>query len=324
MPGFRHEALFYAGQDGFLAGTAPFLKEGAERGENALVAVSKARADALRAELGDAADFVRFVDMAELGRNPARIIPAWHDFVASRGGMAGEPIRGIGEPIWAGRSDTELVECHRHESLLNLAFADRGDFWLMCPYDLDTLPPEVIEEARHTHPVVDENGESGPSHAYLPPELAAGPFAGALPAPAYPLDEFVFTIADLGALRAFVQERCLAAGHEPQRTADLLLAMSELATNSVAHGGGVGLLRHWRDNGATVWEIRDSGRFEDPLLGRETPPPSGTSGRGLWLVNQVSDLVQMRSDGAGSVVRVHMNVAAEGSGAYPSPEPVPV
>ena len=57
---------------------------------------------------------------------------------------------------------------------------------------------------------------------------------------------------------------------------------------------------------------------------RGTSPPSGTSGRGLWLVNQVSDLVQMRSDGSGSVVRVRMNVAAEGSGAYPSPERLPV
>src|SRR4051794_27447461 len=201
MPAFRHEGFFYAGEDGFLARTVPFLQQGAERCENALVAVSKARAEALRAELGEAADFVRFVDMAELGRNPARIIPAWHDFVASRGGMAGEAIRGIGEPIWAGRTATELVECHRHESLLNLAFGDREDFWLMCPYDVEALSPEVIEEARHTHPVVDEDGESATSDEYLRPEIAVGPFDGALPAPAYPLDEFVFTVSDLGALR---------------------------------------------------------------------------------------------------------------------------
>src|SRR4051794_28049155 len=291
MPAFRHEGFFYAGEDGFLARTVPFLQQGAERCENALVAVSKARAEALRAELGEAADFVRFVDMAELGRNPARIIPAWHDFVASQGGVGGKPIRGIGEPIWAGRSDTELVECHRHESLLNLAFADREDFWLMCPYDVEGLPPEVIEEARDTHPVVDENGVSRPSDAYVPPEMLR-PFDGDLPAPVYPLDEFVFTGVDLRALRAFVQHRCVAAGHEAERTSDLVLALSELATNSVIHGGGVGLLRHWRDNGTTVWEIRASGRFDDPLLGREPPVPWGTSGRGLWLVNQVSDLVQ--------------------------------
>jgi anti-sigma regulatory factor (Ser/Thr protein kinase) len=309
MPAFRHEALFYAGEDGFLAGTLPFLQQGAERGENALVAVSRARIDALRAELGEAADFVRFVDMAELGRNPARIIPAWHDFVASQGGAAGAPIRGIGEPVWAGRTETEFAECHRHESLLNHAFADRDSFWLMCPYDVEGLPREVIEGARCTHPLIDEHGVSRTSDAYLP-ESALSTFDGELSPPVYPLDEFVFTEQDLSGVRAFVRERCLAAGHEPQRTADLMLAMSELATNSVVHGGGGGILRHWREKGATVWEVRDAGRFERPLLGREAPPPSGSTGRGLWLVNQVSDLVQIRSSDEGSVVRLRMNMAA--------------
>jgi anti-sigma regulatory factor (Ser/Thr protein kinase) len=310
MPAFRHEALFYAGEDGFLAGTAPFLREGADRGENALVAVSKARADALRAELGEAADFVRFVDMAELGRNPARIIPAWHDFVASRGGMAGEPIRGVGEPTWSGRSDTELVECHLHESLLNIAFAGRDSFWLICPYDTEALPPEVVEDARVTHPLVEQNGASRRSGSYVPPEFALSPFEGELTPPGYPLDEFIFTEADLRALREFVQRRCAAAGHDADRTSDLVLAVSELAANSITHGGGAGILRHWRDNGATVWEVRDSGQFDDPLLGREVPPAAAASGRGLWLVNQVSDLVQMRSSDGGSVVRLRMNVAA--------------
>jgi anti-sigma regulatory factor (Ser/Thr protein kinase) len=76
------------------------------------------------------------------------------------------------------------------------------------------------------------------------------------------------------------------------------------------HGGGGGILRCWWDNGATVWEVRDSGQFDDPLLGREVPAQAGASGRGLWLVNQVGDLVQMRSSGGSSVVRLRMNVAA--------------
>jgi anti-sigma regulatory factor (Ser/Thr protein kinase) len=310
MSAFRHEALFYAGEDGFLAGTVPFLRDGAELGENALVAVSSAHAEAMRAELGEAADFVRFVDMTELGRNPNRIIPAWNDFVASRGGMTGEPIRGIGEPIWAGRSEQELTECHHHESLLNLAFGERDSFWLMCPYDTEALPGEVIDAARRTHPVVDEGGVSAPSSTYVAPDAAPGPFDGELSAPGYPLDEFVFTGADLRGLRQFVQLRCDVAGHEPARTADVVLAVSELAANSVLHGGGVGILRHWRDNGSTVWEVRDSGSFDRPLLGRVVPEPTGATGRGLWLVNQVSDLVQMRSGDAGSVVRLHMNVGA--------------
>ena len=65
--------------------------------------------------------------MAEIGANPACIIPAWRDFV-DECAEAGRAIRGIGEPIWADRSPAELVECQRHESLLNLAFADTRSF----------------------------------------------------------------------------------------------------------------------------------------------------------------------------------------------------
>jgi MEDS: MEthanogen/methylotroph, DcmR Sensory domain len=44
-------------------------------------------------------------------------------------------LRGIGEPLFATRSADELVECQRHEALLNLAFQDAPGFWLLCPYD---------------------------------------------------------------------------------------------------------------------------------------------------------------------------------------------
>jgi anti-sigma regulatory factor (Ser/Thr protein kinase) len=305
MSTFRHEALFYAGEDDFLAAALPFLTEGAERGENALVAVSRARADVLRCELGDAADFVRFVDMAELGRNPARIIPAWQDFVARRGGDD-ERLRGIGEPIWAGRSEGELDECHKHEALLNLAFADVERFWLVCPYDVDSLPDHVLEAARGTHPRVNEDGHSHQSAGYLPPSRAPGPFEGELSPPVYPLDEIIFAKSDLRDVRRFVEDRCAAARVEPAVTMDMVLAVNELATNSVLHGGGRGILRSWRANGSVVWEIRDSGRLERPLLGREIPSEAAANGRGLWLANQVCDLVQMRSDDDGSTVRVQV------------------
>jgi MEDS: MEthanogen/methylotroph, DcmR Sensory domain len=61
--------------------------------------------------------------------NPARIIPAWRDFVASVDGRG--HARGIGEPIWAERTPAELVECQRHETLLNLAFAGVPAWWLL-------------------------------------------------------------------------------------------------------------------------------------------------------------------------------------------------
>jgi anti-sigma regulatory factor (Ser/Thr protein kinase) len=304
---FWHEALFYAGEDEFLAGTLPFIRAGAEAGEPMLVAVPRPRMRALQRELDGEAEGVHFADMEELGRNPARIVPAWRDFLRERGGD-GQPVRGIGEPIWAGRSPAELVECQQHEVLLNLAFADASAFWLLCPYDSQALDERVLHEARRSHPLLAHNDVRWESDAYVAPELAAAPFDGELPRPAGRPREMPFDREDLAALRQFVSGHAAGAGLDEKRTADLVLATSELATNSVLHAGGAGRLRMWREGETVMCEVLDEGQFDDPLLGRERPGHGQVNGRGLWMVNQLCDLVQMRSHHGGNVVRLHMSL----------------
>jgi anti-sigma regulatory factor (Ser/Thr protein kinase) len=110
----------------------------------------------------------------------------------------------------------------------------------------------------------------------------------------------------LTGLRDLVSRHAAAAGLDSSRAADLVLAVDELATNSLRHGGGRGTLRIWRDDGTLVCEVRDAGRIENPMAGRERPPPERDGGRGLWMVNQLCDLVQLRSFPDGVTVRVHM------------------
>ena len=85
---------------------------------------------------------------------------------------------------------------------------------------------------------------------------------------------------------------------------DLVLAAHELATNSVLHGGGAGLLRSWSQPGAFVVEIADAGLIKDPLVGRDLLHDLAETGRGVWMANQLCDLVQVRSGSAGTVVRL--------------------
>ena len=113
----------YAGMADFVAGTVPFIRGGLEAGEPVLVVESASKIALLRGELGPDAESVLFADMSGVGANPARIIPAWRDFVSQHGGP-GRRVRGIGEPIWKERGPAELIECQRHESLLNTAFAE--------------------------------------------------------------------------------------------------------------------------------------------------------------------------------------------------------
>ncbi len=302
-PAFRHEALLYAGPEEFVRATAAFVRSGVQAEEPVLVVVGAEKIGWLRDELGCAADHVQFADMAEVGTNPARIIPAWQEFVGARA-MDGLAVRGVGEPIWAERSAAELVECQRHESLLNLAFADAPGWWLLCPYDT-ALDPAVLDEARRSHPFVSEHGIATPSAGYVGLAVAER-FGEPLPEPTSPPHEREFETGSLEALRTLVAREARAAGLAPTRVEYLVLAVNELATNSLRHGGGEGMLRIWSDDETLYCEIRDGGRIDDPLAGRARPGPTSEGGRGLWLVNQLCDLVQVRSS-PGNVVRVHMH-----------------
>ena len=154
---YRHECWLYDGDAEFVAAMVPFIRDGLARKQPVMVAVPQPRLHALRDALGGDAENVAWADMADLGANPARIIPAWQEFTEKYCGDR-RPVRGIGQPIWPGRGDAELVEAQFHEALLNLAVPPDTPLWLLCPYDTSTLPDSVIDEALRSHPVLAQAG----------------------------------------------------------------------------------------------------------------------------------------------------------------------
>jgi anti-sigma regulatory factor (Ser/Thr protein kinase) len=94
----------------------------------------------------------------------------------------------------------------------------------------------------------------------------------------------------------------------PQGVADLVLAVNELATNTIRHGGGRGVLRVWKTRSRLVCQIDDSGHIADPMAGRRVPRPDVAGGVGLWTVNQLCELVEVRSTQAGTTIRVHASL----------------
>jgi anti-sigma regulatory factor (Ser/Thr protein kinase) len=304
---FEHAALVYEGEEQFAAAVLPFLREGIDTGEPAMVAVGSDRIASLRAGLGADADAVRFIDMGHLGRNPGRIMPAWHDFVADH---AGRSVRGIGEPVRAGRGPAELLECQLHESLLNLAFADTEGFRLLCPYDADALDGAVVHEARRSHPAVVEEGAPCESTSYRGGDALLAPFDAPLAPPRAAVDAFAFDRNSLDELRRLVRHRGRLAGLSDGRKEDFVLAVNEVAMNSVRHAGGQGVLRIWGEGGSLVCEVRDPGVVDDPLVGRRAPTWEQDGGWGLYIAHQLCDLVQLRSGSLGTVVRLHVDAPA--------------
>jgi anti-sigma regulatory factor (Ser/Thr protein kinase) len=303
---FRHEALLYAGMEQFIARTVPFIKGALAADEPILVVVSQPKITALRASLGKDADGVQFRNMAEVGANPARIIPAWHDFVEAHA-RDGRRLRGIGEPIYPERTASELVESQRHEALLNVAFDGAPAWWLLCPYNTLVLDPAVIEEAHRTHPYVADDHGNASSNLYPGVAAARALFADPLPEPSAVRATLAFGANGLPSVRRLVSREAATAGFTTRPIADLVQAVNEVATNSLRHGGGSGTLRIWRDGGVLVCEVRDGGHVDDPLADRRRPAPAQDGGRGLWLANQLCDLVQLRSFSTGTTVRLHMH-----------------
>jgi anti-sigma regulatory factor (Ser/Thr protein kinase) len=303
---FLHQALLYHGEDGFLAGTVPFVEEGLAAGEAVLVVVSARKIAAMRDLLGAGAAHVQFADMSEVGQNPARIIPFWQDFVDAHG-STGPGLRGIGEPVFPERRAAELAECHVHEALLNVAFDDGPAWPLLCPYDLRGLEPDVVAEAHRTHPHVANGDGLAASPAYR--VIDGHPFNGDLPLPPPSATPIEFNDGPLGSIRHELAAHAATAGLPAQRVDDVVLATCEILTNSIRHGGGHGVLRVWADDGDLICDVTDQGRARwDPLVGRVRPDADQVSGRGLWIANQLCDLVQVRSTVAGTSVRLHMRL----------------
>jgi anti-sigma regulatory factor (Ser/Thr protein kinase) len=294
---FRHEALFYAGAGQFARRTAQYVREALAADEPVLVAVVESRAKLLREELAEEADSdaVQFLDMERVGRNPARIIPAWQDWV-QRNLAPGRRFRGVSEPLFPGRTHAEIRECQKHEQLLATAFTGGPAWSLLCPYDLEALPVDVIAAAHRTHAGF----------------IAGNVLVDPLPDLGPPLIELKFELASLPDLRAAVRERAAELGLAEHRVSDFVLVADELAANSVRHGGGGGVLRLWRQGTYAICEVHDVGVITDPLVGRRRPDfTQSVGGAGLWTANRLCDLLLIRSAEAyGTSVRAHLALVA--------------
>lgn len=300
---FEHPALFYRTEQEYTRQTVSFLREGMAAGEPMAVAVPGPNLELIQNGLGADADGILFLDMTEAGRNPGRIIPK-----VLRGFADSHPegrVRIIGEPIWAGRSAAEYPACAQHEALINAAFEGRA-VTILCPYDEARLDAGVLADARATHPTVISDGLEVASDVYDWQSIVAR-YNESLPqAPNAAV--FSFGADELRAARYFAVEQAGKLGLTGVRLQDVELAVGELTTNSVVHGGGSGTFAIWAEHGQLVCEVRDGGRLTDPLAGRRPPQPGQFGGRGLILVNYMADLVRVHTGDDGTTIRFYLGL----------------
>jgi len=307
VPGFLHMIYPYDGEQQYLAGTLAYIEHARSAGGAVIVAAPPQRREALSAQLGSNAG-ISFVDTEELGRNPGRLIPAWQDWIGrlSREGA----VHGINESVFTGRSPAHHGEVRYQEWLMNLAFVQAPALALMCPVDTSAQQPQAVEALTRCHPLLWNGTACVPGTAYIEDAYSFEP----LSEPHEPYEQMTYDLGSLHAVRQKTTEWALLHGFTPARARALTLAVSEVASNSVRYGGGGGTLRLWREGAALVCELRDVGVITDPMVGRIRPRADQIGGRGLWFVNQLCDLVQIRSTPEhGTRIRLWMDLPADGS-----------
>ena len=301
---YRHEAFFWLGRTEFVQGLIPFVREGLDAGEAVMVAVIPEHARWIQKALGPCASQVTFVDMTELGRNPARIIPAWQAFLDKRSGI-GRPARGIGEPIWPGRRPEEIAECQLHEALLNLAVDPDLPFWLLCPYDGEHLGSEVLAEAGRSHPALATVATYHGSADYRGRAHAEELFTAELPAiRGLSAETIVTNRASLQAAVEYVSLQAVSADLWSDKIMRLTNALRALTVSSLYRGADRVRINLWNHPGVLICEVADDTVNNDFLIGRRAPKQAGQDS--VWQANHLCDLVQARSSKSGTTIRLHM------------------
>ena len=299
----RHDALLYRDPAQLRGVVGSFARDAAAAEEPVLALLSPASLGLLHDVLEDSQAALEVLDAGAAGHNPRRLIPTILTWLDDRRARS----RVISESVWPGRDDVETTECLRFEALVNHALASEA-VSLLCPFDAVHLGADVIAGVEMTHPrLIDEAGIHD-SERYRDPLIVARGESWPQREPAEPVCSLNFD-GDLWALRHRLAELEMLRGLELGRLDDLILAVNEAASNAVLHGDGTCQVRVWCDGGRIVSEVMTASSIEDPLAGLRRPEPDAIGGRGLWLIDEICDLVEVRSGPEGASVRMHVALA---------------
>lgn len=300
-----HEGVPFSSPEGLAEQLAPRLRDAIEAEGPVVAVLDGPERDAVHAELGDAAGHVEFLAPDDVYRLPAFTVAVrWAR-------LARQTVPGGHATVVAQHTDLDGGPGYwaRLDAALDVALPGLP-VEVLCPF-----PDDVDERALRgsTHRTLLSAGHLVPGLGYRTPVDVVAEFPPPPPPDlGRPVETREFALDGLSGLRRAVAEVSTDAGLSTERVADFVLAVNEIASNSVEHGPGSGSLRLWRlgtgPGAHVVAEVRDSGRMQVPFPGLVAPSPSGARGRGLWLASELSDVLQVWSDGSGTVIRVTMTL----------------
>jgi anti-sigma regulatory factor (Ser/Thr protein kinase) len=293
----RHSAFVYDADDEYVARSIAFLRDGLDAGEACMVGHTRDWLAIMRDALGPDADRVAFIDVGSTYTRPARAIAAYYGTFLDELRKA-PSVRGVAEFQFAPMQG-DWDEWKSYEAITNLAYSHLP-VWVVCTYNANGLPDRVVEDVWTTHAEVLTDRWVQSNHFEDPREVVRK----LTPEPE-PLPELrsISATEDLELFREQLA-RELAAEKVPEAKAlDMLVAGTEIAANSVRHGGGIEEVRAGRADGRFVCEVIDRGPgFDDPVAGYLAPRAG--AGTGLWVARQLTWRVESFHSPRGFTVRM--------------------
>ncbi|MEJ3651426.1 ATP-binding protein [Actinomycetes bacterium KLBMP 9759] len=299
----RHAAAFYGSDEQLLQMMLPIVSGGLARGEPVAVAVRPATEEALYAAIGDPAGLI------VLSQPEGSDVESGQSVAANRARELRELTATAGPATvvsehWSVLDGADGSFWTELDAAVNVALSDLP-IELTCFFPEIPLHQAILDGAARNHPLLLAGGELQHNPSFRNPRdvLAERP----APAPVLlgaPDLRLTFGAWQLNEVREAVERALTSADYSSGRAEDVVLAVNEVATNAVEHGGGEAMICVWLGNDGFTCEIHDRGALGDPLPGLQAPHPSEPRGRGVWIARQLCDTLHVWADGTGTHVRM--------------------
>ena len=303
---YAHDALLYDSPGQLVDVAAPFVLDGLAAGDAAVIATGPGTADLLREAVGGHPR-LHVLERGDVyrARTPAAIT-TFRRFAELRASEGARRVRVVGE-VDFGTTERHWLEWQRYEAVINDALAG-WPLWGLCVFDAQRLSEPLLATARHTHSrLATAHGTEDNPHFVEPAD-----YLRALPVPAEPLEDTVprlhaSHVADFASLRRALAGELAGVPADPDVVQDFLLAVDEMTSNALRHGGRPIDLRLWIGTDRIVCTIGDHGTgWDDPFAGYGPAHGEDLSrgGMGLWLARQLCDHVDISTGPDGALVRL--------------------
>jgi anti-sigma regulatory factor (Ser/Thr protein kinase) len=308
VPGYIHDAFVYSTDEEMVTGAVHFLQEGIDADEAAVVVCSERNAEIVARALG-AEDRLALLPQPDVYHRVPDAIIAFQHLIERQLASGAHRVRVVAE-VDFGASEATWSEWARFESVVNMALAEYP-LWNVCIYDTRVLPEAVIATAERTHPNVRTGASRSPSSQYVEPlkylsqPRAWEPFPMQAGLPAIDLNE----LTDLAQLRHGLAEALAAGKLARDGVDDMVIAVSEIATNAIMYGGPPVNVRLWAEDGRAICTVTDHGPgIDNPFAGYVPAHGSDLTrgGMGLWMARRLCDQVDLHKGPDGFTVRLVM------------------